>query len=148
MTCCPPPPEVDVDGPGGVIDRVGAGGGILGPIIGSRDATGGHGCCWGTTIGAGPIGTPTSPTPIPMPLLGDVVEMEGENEAVDGASRCSSVRGRFGAGRPLLLLVLVLPRLRPFPSPSSLRSSSLSSSTPFASSSFPLRLRLPSRSSI
>lgn len=133
---------------------LGAGGGIVGPSVGSWDATGGQGCCCGTTMGAEPIGTPTSVPKaafVPMPLCGDVVEVEGENDG----SRWSSVRKRLGAGRPLWLLppfVLALPRLRPPPSPSSLRSSSLSWSIPWASSSSssssPLRPRLVSRSSV
>lgn len=94
-------------------------------------------------MGAGPIGTPTSGLmliPIVVLVFGDVVE-------VVAGSWWSSVRGRLGA-RPLLLLLPAFPRLRPLASPSSLRSSSLSSSIPFPSSSSPLRPRLVSRSSI
>ena len=157
MTCCPcPPPDaVFIIWTGGVRVPLGAGGGIVGPNVGSREATGGQGCCCGTAMGAEPMGTPTSvPTLpfIPMPLFGDVVELEGENDEEAAGSRWSSVRRRLCAGRPLWLLppfALVLPRLRPAPSPSSLRSSSLSWSMPLASSSSssPLRPRLASRSS-
>jgi hypothetical protein len=151
MTCCAPPAALaDVNCAGGDMDPAPAptefGGGILGPKVGSRDATGGQGCCCGTTMGAGPIGTPTSGPFIPMPESGDVVEGLGENDEADAGSRWSSVRRRLGAGRPLLLpapFVVVLRPLsrRAFPSPSSM---SLSSSS---SSSSPLRLRLVSPSS-
>jgi hypothetical protein len=157
MACCAPPATVlvDINCAGGDMDPApaaaptGAGGGILGPKAGSRDATGGQGCCCGTTMGAGPIGTPTSTPFIPRPDSSDVVEALGENDEADAGSRWSSVRRRLGGGRPLLLpapfaAVLLRPlSRRVFLSTSSPRSLSLSS---LLSSPSP-RLRLVSPSS-
>jgi len=157
MTCCPTPAAAAVviscaDGILAPPAPTGAGGGMFGPSVGSRDATGGQGCCWGTVMGFKPIGTPTSMSaPIPMPEFGDVVEVEGENDDADIGSRWSSVRGRLGAGRPLLLLPPVVDVLlhplsgSPAPSPSSPRSSS---SIALPSLSSLLRLRPFSPSSI